>query len=165
MGQNLFTDEDRFYMQEALKEAQIAFKEGEVPIGAVLVREKKIIARGRNSVEATTFAINHAEVNCLKTGAEILQNWRLLETTLYVTVEPCIMCIGAITLSRVRKVIWGCPDLRHGGCGSIADLLSIDHPIHQVQGCGGLLAEESKQLLQTFFKKRRGHDRNFGKTI
>jgi tRNA(adenine34) deaminase len=152
-------------MQEALKEAQIAFEEDEVPIGAVLVHEKKIIAKGRNSVEVSALAMNHAEVNCLKEGAKILKNWRLINTTLYVTVEPCIMCIGAIILSRVKKVIWGCPDLRHGGCGSITNLLTLSHPIHQVVGQGGLLEEEAKELLQTFFKKKRNNERSFRKTF
>jgi tRNA(adenine34) deaminase len=136
----LFSGDDVFYMNEALIEAKIAFEEGEVPIGAVLVYEKKIIARAHNTIEKNRSVLSHAELLCLEQGSKTLQNWRLLGTTLYVTVEPCMMCSGAILHARVPRIVWGCPNTRFGG--------------HNI-GEGGLLEREAKELLQKFFQQRR----------
>jgi len=139
-------------MRIALEQAKEAFAKKEVPIGAVLVFDNKIIAKGHNQIEFLKDATAHAEILCLKEGMKILGDWRLVNTTLYVTVEPCIMCFGAALLSRVRKVVWGCSDPRHGAMGGLADLSKIAHPIHQLEWESGLLEEEARELMQTFFK-------------
>lgn len=143
------------FMQEALLEARAAFSKGEVPVGAILVYEGRIIARGHNLVEQTKDATAHAEMICLREAAKVLDNWRLLEATLYCTLEPCPMCAGAMILSRVKKLVWGAPDLRHGADGSLVSLLRLPHPIHQVEVEGGVLAEECADLMREFFKRRR----------
>ncbi len=142
-------------MREALEEAKKGALQGEVPVGAVLVHENKIIARAHNRVEELGDATAHAEVLCLKEGAKALCNWRLLDTTLYCTLEPCSMCAGAMILARVGTLVWGAPDHRHGAHGSWVDLLGRPHPIHQLEVRRGVLWEESGALLKEFFKERR----------
>lgn len=142
-------------MQEALGEAKIAFSKNEVPVGAILVSNGEIIARAHNLVESLQDATAHAEILCLQKGSAHLANWRLLKTTLYVTLEPCSMCVGAILLSRVSRVVWGAPDLRQGADGSWVSLLSQHHPIHNVEVERGILAQESAQLMKDFFKNKR----------
>jgi tRNA(adenine34) deaminase len=151
------SDDERF-MVEALKEAWKAFKAGEVPVGAVLVKENRVIARGYNQVESLNDATAHAEMLCITAGEVALENWRLLETTLYCTLEPCPMCLGAAILSRVPKLVWGAPDLRHGANGSWINLLEKQHPIHQVAAKSGLLASYAASLMKEFFQKRRKSD-------
>ena len=146
---------DEFFMREALKEAQKAFDLGEVPVGAVLVLDGEIIARAYNKVEIDNDATSHAEALCIKMASAFLKNWRLLNTTLYTTLEPCSMCAGALLLSRVSRVVWGAPDLRHGAAGSWVDILTKQHPIHNIDLQGGVLAEESAFLLKKFFRERR----------
>jgi tRNA(adenine34) deaminase len=146
------------FMREALSEAEIAFAQGEVPIGAVLVHQNRVIARAHNLVETLSDATAHAEMLCLKRGAEILGNWRLLETTLYCTLEPCPMCAGAMIHSRVKRLVWGAPDLRCGAHGSWVNLLDTEHPIHQLQVTRDVLGQESGELMKTFFKVRRGKE-------
>jgi tRNA(adenine34) deaminase len=146
---------DEFYMNEALKEAAIAYGRGEVPIGSVLVLDGKIIARSFNQVEFLQDATAHAEMLCIKMGAHILKNWRLNETTLYSTLEPCIMCAGSLILSRVGTLVWGAPDLRHGADGSLFDILTQPHPIHRLTIRRGVLKERCASLIQNFFKERR----------
>jgi tRNA(adenine34) deaminase len=146
---------DEFYMLEALKEAKKAFDEDEVPIGAVLVLNDKIIARGHNQVELLQDATAHAEMLCLTSAAASLEQWRLNDTVLYCTVEPCSMCAGAMFLSRVSTLVWGAPDLRHGANGTLVDLFSIQHPIHQVKVRRGVLEAQAADLLREFFSKKR----------
>ncbi len=146
-------------MCEALLEAKKAFAEGEVPIGAVLVFENKIIGRGHNGVEKNTDASSHAELICLQQGAKEIGNWRLLDSTLYSTLEPCAMCAGALALFRVKRLVYGAKDLRHGGDGSVFNILNHPHPIHQVEVTGGVYEEDSRYLMQEFFRKRREHAR------
>lgn len=146
---------DEIWMREALEEAKKAAAQGEVPVGAVLVYHGEIIARAHNRVEELKDATAHAEMLCLKEGAAALGNWRLLDATLYCTLEPCSMCAGAMILSRVKTLVWGAPDLRHGAHGSWVDLLSQPHPIHQLEVRQGILQEESAALLKGFFKQRR----------
>ncbi len=119
------SNEDERFMLEALKEAWKAFQNGEVPVGAVLVKDGKMIAKGSNQVELLHDATAHAEMICMTAGEAALENWRLVETTLYCTLEPCVMCAGAMLLSRVPRLVWGAPDLRHGANGSWIDLFSI----------------------------------------
>jgi tRNA(adenine34) deaminase len=146
---------DLFYMKEALKEAQKAFDQGEVPVGSILVYQNEIIARFANQVETLIDATAHAEVLCLRKGFEVLGNWRLSGCTLYVTLEPCPMCAGAIISSRIDRIVWGAPDLRQGAGGSLINLLGVPHPIHTVQVTSGILADESAHLMKTFFQQRR----------
>lgn len=142
-------------MLEALKEAWKAFKAGEVPIGACLVKEGRIIARGYNQVEMLKDATAHAEMLCITAGESAMDNWRLSETILYSTVEPCCMCAGAMLLSRIKTLVWGAPDVRHGANGSWVDLFALTHPTHTIEVRKGVLQEYSTQLLKDFFQKRR----------
>lgn len=148
-------DKDLFFMKEALKQAQKAFKANEVPVGAILVFQDKVIAKAYNQVELLKDATAHAEMLCLTMGSSSLENWRLLDTTLYCTLEPCVMCCGALILSRVKRLVWGAPDLRHGGGGSWVNLFEKKHPIHTVEVKGGVMQEECADLLQEFFRQRR----------
>ena len=155
--------DDEHFMQEALKNAFDAFSANEVPVGAVLVYQGKIIAQGFNQVEAACVATRHAEMQCLERGAEALGGWRLSECVLYTTLEPCLMCFGAAILSRVKKIVFGANDLRHGACGGCFDLTQTTHPIHNVEVVGGVLRQECGQILKDFFKKVRSEkadDRN-----
>jgi len=142
-------------MKEALKEAREAFEKDEVPVGAILVYKNEIIARAHNQVEILGDATAHAEILCLKKAASFLNNWRLTDAALYCTLEPCPMCLGAMILSRIKTLIWGAPDLRHGANGSWVNLLETTHPIHQVQVRSGILRDESAYLMSEFFKQRR----------
>ncbi len=149
-------DDERF-MREAIKEACKAYKQKEVPVGAVLVVEGSIIARGYNQVESLKDATAHAEVLCIGAGSQQVNNWRLEGATLYCTLEPCSMCAGALFLSRVKRLVWGAPDKRHGANGSWVNLFEgVMHPTHQVDVQGGVLSTYCAQLMQQFFKERRG---------
>lgn len=147
--------EDDLFMEEALKNAKIAFELNEVPVGAVCVYQGKIIAQGYNLVEGVQDATGHAEIRCLKKAQEYFNNWRLCGCVLYTTLEPCLMCYGAAILSRVTKIVYGASDLRHGACGGCFDLHLKTHPIHNIELKGGVLLEPSKKLLKDFFKKVR----------
>ncbi len=146
---------DEFFMREALKEAKKAFDEDEVPIGAVLVKEGRIIARGHNQVELLQDATAHAEMTCLTAGAGFLENWRLADTTLYCTLEPCAMCAGAIIASRIKRLVWGAPDLRVGANGSWINLFEKEHPIHNLEITSRVFEAESADLMRAFFQKQR----------
>lgn len=147
-------DEERF-MFEALKEAWKAFQKEEVPVGAVLVHEGRIISRGHNQVEMLNDATAHAEMLCITAGEAASENWRLVDTTLYCTIEPCSMCAGAMFLARVPKLVWGAPDLRHGANGSWTDLFAKPHPTHSITVQKGVLADYCAALMKDFFQKRR----------
>ena len=148
-------NDDERWMREALKEACRAAESGEVPVGAVLVARNEIIGRGFNQVELLRDATAHAEMIALTSGSSALGEWRLIDTTLYVTLEPCSMCMGALLLSRVPRLVWGAPDLRHGANGSWLDLLAHPHPTHNITVTKGILAEASTQMLRLFFQERR----------
>jgi len=148
-------DNDLFFMKEALKEAKKSFEKDEVPVGAVLVHQEKIIARGHNQVELLKDATAHAEMICMTAGAAALDNWRLSGCTLYCTLEPCAMCAGAILASRVDRLVWGAPDLRLGANGSWINLFEQDHPMHSLEVVGHVLGDESAYLLKSFFEKTR----------
>jgi tRNA(adenine34) deaminase len=154
------TKTDEEFMRFALVEAQKAYEANEVPIGAVLVFQNQIISSAYNQVESLKDATAHAEMLCLKKAAEKLGNWRLLDCTLYCTLEPCLMCAGAMILSRVKTLVWGAPDLRHGAGGSLMDVFAINHPIHQLEIRQGILKDESASLLKKFFQERRQERRN-----
>lgn len=146
---------DERWMLEALKQAWKAFCQDEVPIGAVLVHEERVVARGHNQVEMLQDATAHAEMLCLTAGEAAFRNWRLEGATLYCTLEPCAMCLGALFLTRVHRVVFGAPDLRQGACGSWVNLLATPHPIHGLEVTNGVLAEPSSQLLRQFFQEKR----------
>jgi len=146
---------DELFMKEALKEAKKAFDRDEVPVGAVLVHKSRVIARGYNQVELLQDATAHAEMVCLSSGSEAIGNWRLSDTTLYCTLEPCCMCAGALLAARVGRLVWGAPDLRVGANGSWIDLFSQKHPIHTLEVTSRVLEAESAELMRAFFKKQR----------
>jgi tRNA(adenine34) deaminase len=150
------TEEDRRFMKLALRHAQHAYREKEVPVGAVLVDDKgKIIAAARNQVEELQDATAHAEISCLRKAAKVLNNWRLVNTTLYTTLEPCSLCISAITNFRVNRVVYGAKDIRLGACGSWINFQALNHPIHQIEISSGIVEEESTMLLKNFFQSVR----------
>lgn len=146
---------DAFFMEAALAQAKFAFEKQEVPVGAVLVYQGNIIAAAHNQVESLKDATAHAEILCLQQASKILDNWRLLETTLYCTLEPCSMCAGAMALARVKRLVWAAPDIRHGANGSLFNFFTISHPTHEVEITAGILQEESAALMKAFFKQQR----------
>lgn len=149
---------DEAFMLEALKEAWKAFQQDEVPVGAVLVKNNRIIARGCNQVEMLKDATAHAEMLCLTAGESAEENWRLLDTVLYCTLEPCMMCAGAIFLTRIPELVWGAPDLRHGAFGSWINVLEKPHPTHSLAVRTNVLGQFSADLMRKFFQKRRQDD-------
>ncbi len=150
-------------MAHALREAKIAFDEGEVPVGAVIVKEGKIIARGHNRRESLTDPTAHAEILAITSAANMLEDWRLKGCTLYVTLEPCPMCAGAAVNAKLEMVVYGTRDADVGACGTVYDLLSGDNLIHKVRVLPDVLVEECKRILSDFFKsvrKKEKHDPN-----
>lgn len=152
-------NDDEKFMLEALKEAWKAFQKEEVPVGAVLVHNNRVIARGYNQVEMLRDATAHAEMLCITAGEGALENWRLADTTLYCTVEPCSMCLGAMLLARVPALVWGAPDIRHGANGSWVNLLDTPHPTHAISVRSGVLQGYCAALLKDFFQKRRAQNK------
>lgn len=148
-------EKDTYFMQEALKEAKNAYEKGEVPVGAVLVYEGEVIARAHNQIEEHKDASRHAELICLQEGARVLENWRLKNTTLYSTLEPCCMCAGAMLLARISTLVWAARDIRHGAHGSWVDILGKTHPTHYIEIRSGVLQEEASELMRAFFRERR----------
>ena len=146
---------DYHYMELALQQAALAPHRGEVPIGAVLVHDQKVIAAGHNYREISQDPTAHAEMIVIRKAAEWRHTWRLNETTLYVTLEPCPMCAGAIVQSRIARLVFGAWDPKAGACGSIFDIPAERRLNHRVQVMGGLLERESQALLQNFFRPLR----------
>ena len=145
---------DRMYMEEALLLARQAAADGEVPVGCVIVRDDQIVGRGRNRRETGKTALGHAEIEAIGDACKNLGGWRLWDCTLYVTLEPCPMCAGAIINARIPRVVFGAKDEKCGACGSVCDLFSMEfnhHPISE----SGLMEEESTQLLTEFFQDLR----------
>ncbi len=148
-------EKDRLYMLEALKEAQLAYSKGEVPIGAVIVYKGEIIARAHNLRETTQNALTHAESMAIQIACDKIGSWRLEETTLYVTLEPCPMCAGAILQSRVPRVVYGARDIKAGCVDSLYRLLSDARFNHECEISEGILANECGEILTSFFKSLR----------
>jgi tRNA(adenine34) deaminase len=142
-------------MQEALAEARAAIEHDDVPIGAVVVRGDSVIGRGRNERERREDPTAHAEILALREAAAALGSWRVLDATLYVTLEPCAMCAGAIVLSRIPRVVYGCPDPKAGAAGSVLDVLAEPRLNHRPDVHGGVLDAECADLLRSFFRARR----------
>lgn len=146
---------DIAYMQEALQLAAQAAAAGEVPVGAVVVKDGTVIGRGYNQPIAGADPTAHAEIMAMRDASRILGNYRLADCDLYVTLEPCVMCAGAIMHARIRQVVFGASDPKTGACGSAIDLFAQPHLNHHATVRGGLLAEDAVLLLQDFFAKRR----------
>lgn len=147
------TDED--YMRLALQEADCAAQKGEIPIGAVLVLEGEVVAKAHNMRETWQDATAHAEVVVIQEACKKLARWRLDDAILYVTVEPCPMCAGAIVNSRIRKVVYGCTDTKAGGVESIFNILSNPSLNHKPEIISGICENECRGIIKNFFKKRR----------
>ena len=146
--------DDTIYMQEALVLAQQAAAEGEVPVGCVIVRDGKIVGRGRNRREQDKTALAHAECEAIRQACENLGGWRLWDCTLYVTLEPCPMCAGAIINARIPRVVYGARDAKCGACGSVCDLFNMDFN-HHPQTVAGVMEEQCAALLTEFFQNLR----------
>ncbi len=147
-------DFDIQFMTEAIDLARYAEGLDEVPVGAVVVKDGEIIARGYNTRETTKCATHHAEIVAIEEACRVLGGWRLIGCTLYVTMEPCAMCAGAIINSRLPRVVYGAPDLRFGAFGSKIDLANVGLN-HTPEIVGGVLGDECRELLQNYFRKKR----------
>ena len=154
-----FDKMDEEYMLEALKLAKEAAADGEVPVGCVIVCDGKIVGRGRNRRERDKTALAHAEIEAIKEACENLGGWRLWQCTLYVTLEPCPMCAGAIVNARIPRVVYGASDKKCGACGSVCNLFTMDFNHHPTVETG-VLEEQCAQLLTEFFQNLRVELRN-----
>ena len=148
-------EKDIYYMTMAREEAELAYRAGEVPVGAVIVREGEILARAHNLREASGDPSAHAEILALRSSTEASDTWRLSGATLYVTMEPCIMCSGALVNARVERLVYGCRDAKAGGVDSLYSILSDSRLNHQVEVTAGVLGEDCAELLKQFFRERR----------
>ena len=148
-------DQPRHFMEAALVEAQKALSHNEVPVGAVIVYEEQIIGKGYNQVEQLNDPTAHAEMIAISAAANYLQSWRLENCSLYVTLEPCSMCAGAIVLSRIKWLYYGADDPKAGSCGSLRNIVRDPRLNHQVILKSGIMAPEAQDLLKEFFRKMR----------
>lgn len=155
MTEAIFSEKDQQFMRRAIELANQAEQEGEVPVGALLVRGDDVIAEGWNQSIGKHDATAHAEMNVLRKAGKKLENYRLLDTTLYVTLEPCPMCAGALLHSRVKRIVFGAPDLKAGAAGTVLNLFEHQAAYHYADVESGLLEEECRLQLQAFFKRRR----------
>ena len=146
---------DHQFMQQAIEQAQLAALEGEVPVGAVLVRDGKVISKAFNQPITHHDPSAHAEMLALRAAAKAEENYRLPGSTLYVTLEPCTMCAGAMLHARLDRVVYGAPDPKTGAAGSVLDVFSSKQINHQTTVEGGVMGEECGQLLRSFFRERR----------
>lgn len=153
MKQMLTKDEK--YMLEAIKEAKKAESKDEVPVGAIIVLNDKIIARAHNLKENSRVAINHAEVLAINKANKKLSSWRLIDATMYVTLEPCLMCAGAIIQSRIKKVVYGAKDLKAGAIESIININDIKTINHHIEVTRGILEEQCSSIISNYFKNKR----------
>ena len=149
------TEDDQMWMARAIELAEIAASVGEVPVGAVLVRGKKVLAEAHNQTVADADPTSHAELLTIRVASRKQGDWRLLGTTLYVTLEPCAMCAGAIILSRIPRVIYAAADPKAGMVGSLGNLLQEPRLNHQCEVTSGMFSKESAQLLRAFFQNLR----------
>lgn len=143
------------FMREALKNASLAEARGEVPVGAILVKDGKIVAAGSNQPIAASDPTAHAEIETLRAAGKLLHSYRLPDTTLYVTLEPCVMCASAIVHARIRRLVFGAWDPRAGAAGSLTNVFTLPGLNHRVDVFGGVLMEECGALLKRFFETRR----------
>lgn len=143
------------FMQQALELARIAAEAGEVPVGAIVVKKGEVIGRGSNAPISTSDPTAHAEIRAMRDAAQYLSNYRLVDCTLYVTLEPCVMCTGAIQHARIARVVYGASDPKTGACGSVVNLMAEPKLNHHAEISGGVLAQECGATLSTFFAARR----------
>jgi len=143
------------YMLEALKEASLAAAEDEVPVGCIIVKDDKIIARAHNQRDKTNNPLGHAETLAIKKASELLNDWQLVDTELYVTIEPCLMCAGAIIQSRIKKVIYGAPDFKGGAFGGSINVLNAENINHRPEVVKGVLESECSRIIKDYFKSKR----------
>ena len=146
---------DRYFMQEALKQARKAYDQEEVPVGAVIVYKNKIIARAHNQIKLLKDPTAHAEMIAITQAANYLENERLLETTMYVTIEPCAMCAGALVLARVKQLFFGAHDHKTGACGSVLNVVANKDLNHCLEVNSGLLGQGCAALMVDFMRERR----------
>ncbi len=147
-------------MEMALREAQMAYDEGEVPVGAVVVKDNRVIGRGHNRTESLKDATAHAEIIAITSAASVIGDWRLEDCILYSTIEPCAMCAGASVLSRIATIVFGARDARFGACGSIFNIPVEKKLNHRIEIVSGILEQESLELIRRFFQDlRRGKEK------
>jgi len=149
------TDEDLKFMKLALGLAKKAELKNEVPVGALIVRNGEIIGQGMNTSISDHDPTSHAEINAIREAAKAIKNYRLKDCVIYVTLEPCAMCVGAIQHARIEKIIYGAPDPKTGACGSMIDLISVKEINHHAEAIGGILEKECGQILKDFFLSKR----------
>lgn len=147
--------EDEQFMRTAIEAAHIAEENDDVPIGAVIVHEDRIIAKAYNQREQLKDPTAHAEIIALTQAAEFIQSWRLHDCTIYVTLEPCPMCAGALVLARMDRLVYGCEDPKTGACSSLYNIVQDERLNHRLEVTKGVLENQCSQLLQSFFQKRR----------
>ena len=152
---NEFKQTDQQFMKAAIEQAKIAEENGDVPIGAVVVYKNQIIAKAYNQRQQLNDPTAHAEIIALTQAAAFVQNWRLNGCAMYVTLEPCPMCAGALVLARLDRLVYGCDDPKSGACGSIYNIVADERLNHRLQVTAGVLAEDCGAQLQSFFQKRR----------
>ncbi|MFM7481763.1 MAG: tRNA adenosine(34) deaminase TadA [Candidatus Methylopumilus sp.] len=149
------TDEDLKFMKLALGLAKKAKLKNEVPVGALIVWNGEIIGQGMNTSISDHDPTSHAEINAIREAAKAIKNYRLKDCAIYVTLEPCAMCVGAIQHARIEKIIYGAPDPKTGACGSMIDLISVKEINHHAEAIGGILEKECGQILKDFFLSKR----------
>lgn len=156
-------DKDEQFMREALRQAKKAYAREETPIGCVIVYEGKIIARGYNLRNQKKNALAHAEIRAIHKASKVIGDWRLEDCTMYVTLEPCPMCAGAIVQARMKRVVIGSCNPKAGCAGSVINLLQMEGLNHQVEICKGVLEEECSQMMSSFFRELRLKKKNAGR--
>ncbi|HEP1818528.1 TPA: tRNA adenosine(34) deaminase TadA [Streptococcus suis] len=152
---NYTQEEKEYFMNQALAEAKKSLEKEEIPIGCVIVKDGQIIGRGHNAREELNQAIMHAEIMAIQEANQTVGNWRLLDTTLFVTIEPCVMCSGAIGLARIPQVVYGAANQKFGAAGSLYDILTDQRLNHRVEVETGILEEACAKIMQDFFRQRR----------
>jgi tRNA(adenine34) deaminase len=152
--------DDQRYMQIAIEQAEIARANGDVPIGAVIVYQNQIIGKAYNQREQLKDPTAHAEIIALTQAAAFLESWRLNDCTIYVTLEPCPMCAGALVLARMKRLVYGCDDPKTGAVKSLYNIVQDQRLNHRLEVTSGVLADECSELLQEFFQKRRIENKN-----
>ncbi len=155
MKRTQLLSEDEKYMREAVRQAKKAYALGEVPIGCVIVHDGKIIGRGYNRRNTDKSTLAHAEITAIRKASRVIGDWRLEDCTLYVTLEPCQMCAGAIVQARIPKVVMACMNPKAGCAGSVLNILDTPQFNHQVESVQGVMEEECSRMLKTFFKELR----------
>jgi len=146
---------DEYWMQKAIQLARKAEAEDEVPVGAVIVKDNQLIAEGWNRLIQSHDPSSHAEIVAIRNAGQVLNNYRLIDTTLYVTLEPCSMCVGAMVHARVKRLVFGAFDVKTGAAGSAIELIQSEKHNHQIEFIGGVLEPDCRNMLQAFFRKKR----------